>query len=195
MSANVSMKFFSETSSHRPPSTFLTSYFGISICILQPCPAVIHKSLRFNLNAIQNQAHIQCDGFNIGGCVQIFNRGFRGFGKSIYRDLNQSRLDPIILRSDIRWLVRIICLEYISMTPPPTACCSFPDGRLLSSDAAIVICYMKDSAPQILISEALPAVPDFLSHFSAHYDGLPPNPPTQFIVCPYSALKKRVPAN
>jgi len=90
------MKFFSETSSHRPPSTFLTSYFGISICILQPCPAVIHKSLRFNLNAIQNQAHVQCDGFNIGEGVQTFNRSCRDFGKAIYRDLNQSRLDIII---------------------------------------------------------------------------------------------------
>jgi len=126
MSANVSMKFFSETSSHRPPSTFLTSYFGISICILQPCPAVIHKSLRSNLNAIQNQAHIQCDGFNIGGSVQIFNRSCRGFGRAIYRDLNQSRLDPIILRTDILGLLRIICLEYISMTPPPNDVLLFP---------------------------------------------------------------------
>jgi hypothetical protein len=65
------MKFFSETSSHRPPSTFLTSYFGISICILQLCPAVFHKSLRLYLNAIQNQAQIHCDGFNIGEYVQI----------------------------------------------------------------------------------------------------------------------------
>lgn len=58
MSANVSMKFFSEISSHRPPSTFLTSYFGISICILQPYLAIFHKSLGFYLNVIQNQVYI-----------------------------------------------------------------------------------------------------------------------------------------
>jgi len=39
---------------------------------------------------------------------------------------------------------------------------------------------MEDSALQILIPEALPAVPDFLSRFSAHRDGLLPNPSTQF---------------